>query len=64
VHTERATTNQLELPRFRVVRGFEGIVRVDTLKAQNAMRHAMVMREGRRASDEERNRLISSSHAT
>ncbi len=57
----QVTTKQIDLPRYRVVRGFEGrLVRVDIPKAQEAMRHAMMIRgEQRRASDEARNELIS-----
>ncbi len=58
MRAEKETTNQIELPRFRVIRGFDGVVRVDIPKAQRAMRHAMAVREARRALDEERNRLI------
>jgi|APDOM4702015248_1054824.scaffolds.fasta_scaffold777187_1 predicted NUDIX family phosphoesterase len=63
MQTQSVTVNQIELPRYRVVRGFEGVVRVDIPKAQEAMKYAMVLREKRRASDEERNKLIGS-HAT
>jgi hypothetical protein len=60
VHKQRVTTKQIELPHYRVVRGFERLVRVDIPKAQKAMSYAMVVREKRRASDEERNTLIRS----
>jgi hypothetical protein len=58
MRAEREAPNQIELPRFRVIRGFAGVVRVDIPKAQRAMRHAMAVREARRALDEERNKLI------
>jgi hypothetical protein len=63
MRAEKETTNQIELPRFRVIRGFDGVVRVDILKAQSAMKHAMVVRQKLRALDEERNKLINS-HGT
>jgi hypothetical protein len=57
---DRVTVNLIELPRYRVVRGFERIVRVDVPKAQGAMKYAMEIREDRRSSDEERKQLIGS----
>jgi hypothetical protein len=63
VQAQIVKTKQIYLPHYRVIRGFDGLVRVDIAKAQEAMRHAMEIREQRRASDEARNELISS-HAT
>lgn len=54
----RVTVNPIELPHYRVVRGFKRIVRVDIPKAQEAMKYAMEIREDRRSSDEERKQLI------
>jgi hypothetical protein len=54
-------TKQIDLPRYRLIRGFEGrLVRVDIPKAQEAIKHAMMMRgKQRRASDEARNVFVS-----
>lgn len=57
----RSVVSQVvDLPRFRVVRGAEGLVRVDIRKAQEAMKHAMVVRKSCRANDDERNTLVRS----
>ena len=55
--------NIVTIPRYRVVRGFGRLVRVDISKAQEAMKFAMEKREDRRSSDEGRNQLTGS-HAT
>ena len=60
MQAQTVNTKQIYLPHYRVVRGVDGLVRVDIAKAQEAMRHAMEIREQRRASDEARNELISS----
>ena len=60
---QKVTAKKIESPRYRIVRGFDGIVRVDIAKAQEAMRYAMEIRENRRASDVERNQLLDF-HAT
>lgn len=60
---QTVNTKQIDLPLYRVVHGVEGLVRVDITKAQEAMRHAMMIRKQRRASDEARNELIGF-HAT
>ena len=63
MQAQTVNTKQIYLPHYRVVRGVDGLVRVDIAKAQEAMRHAMMICKQRRASDEARNELISS-HAT
>jgi hypothetical protein len=54
----KVNVDQIKLHRYRVVRGFERVVRVDVPKAQGAMKYAMEIREDRRSSDEERKKLI------
>jgi hypothetical protein len=61
---DKVVFERLSQPHIRVIRGFDGIVRqVDVSKAREAMKHAMIVRESRRVTDEERN-IIISSHAT
>ena len=57
----QVSTKQIDSPRYCMVRGFEGrLVRVDIPKAQEAIRHAMMIRsKQRRASDEARNDFVS-----
>ena len=57
----QVSTKQIDTPRYRVVRGFEGrLIRVDIPKAQEAIRHAMMIRGKQRCeSDEARNEPIS-----
>ncbi len=56
---QTVNTKQIDLPRYLVVHGVESLVRVDITKAQEAMRHAMVIREQCRVSEEARNERIS-----
>jgi hypothetical protein len=55
---QKVTVQHIKLPRYRIVRGFDSVVRVDIPKAQEAMRYAMGIRENLRALDVERNELI------
>ncbi len=57
---KHTTVPQSASPRYRVIRGTEGVVRVDIQKAQEAMRHAMEVREHLRSQDIERNKFIRS----
>jgi hypothetical protein len=52
--------SQAEPSRYRVIRGFEGIVRIDISKAHEAMKHAMEVRKKLREADAERTEFISS----